>query len=179
MARVGELQPDRIAYYGYAHVPWFSPGQRAYSDADVPRGQDRWELYLRGRELLESAGYADIGLDHFAMPTDELAVAHRTDDLHRNFMGYTTSRATVTLALGCSAIGDCWDTYVQNEKGVEEYERIVLEEHRLPIVKGHTLSESEQTVRRHILNLMCQGPHRLAAAPPALYGPRTGGRPVE
>ncbi len=157
MERVDALRPDRIAYYGYAHVPWFSPGQRAYSEADIPRGQDRWDLYARGRQLLETAGYHDIGLDHFALPDDELAVTHRAGDLHRNFMGYTTSQAAVTIGLGCSAIGDCWDTYVQNEKKVEDYQRAVLEEGRLPIVQGHTLTANEQTVRRHILNLMCHG----------------------
>jgi len=156
MQRVEALRPDRIAYYGYAHVPWFSPGQRAYSEADVPQGQARWDLYSRGRQMLESSGYHDIGLDHFALPEDELTTAQRAGRLHRNFMGYTTSQAAVTIALGCSAIGDCWDTYVQNEKKVEDYQRAVMD-HRLPIVKGHSLTPTEQTVRRHILNLMCRG----------------------
>ena len=155
--KVRELAPDRIAFYGYAHVPWHSPGQRAYSEADLPRGRDRWQLYRTGRRLLLDAGYYDIGLDHFALPQDDLTVAHRAGRLHRNFMGYTTANTPVTLGLGCSAIGDSWDTFVQNEKKVEAYQRAVLLEGRLPIVKGHTLSSTDRIIRRHILNLMCQG----------------------
>ena len=155
--KVGEFAPDRIAFYGYAHVPWHSPGQRAYSEADLPQGKERWQLYQTGRRLLQSIGYYDIGLDHFALPADDLAVAHRSGGLHRNFMGYTTANTPVTLALGCSAIGDSWDMYVQNEKKVEAYQRAVLLEGRLPIVKGHALAPEDGTIRRHILNLMCLG----------------------
>jgi len=106
---------------------------------------------------LEMAGYHDIGLDHFSLPEDDLYFASQNGSLHRNFMGYTTANTPVTLALGCSSIGDSWDTYVQNEKGVEAYQKAVLEEKRLPLARGHALTEAEQTVRRHILNLMCQG----------------------
>ena len=155
--KVREMAPDRIAFYGYAHVPWHSPGQRAYSEDDLPRGRERWQLYRSGRRQLLDAGYYDIGLDHFALPADDLATAHRDGKLHRNFMGYTTANTPVTLALGCSAIGDSWDTFVQNEKKVEAYQRTVLLEGRLPIVKGHALSPTDQTIRRHILNLMCRG----------------------
>lgn len=166
VAKIDQLRPDRIAFYGYAHVPWVSPGQRAYSENDLPRGVDKWELYESGKQLLEEIGYKNIGLDHFALPGDDLYRAHRNGLLHRNFMGYTTANTPVTIALGCSAIGDSWDTYVQNEKKVEEYQRFVVNEKRLPIVRGHRLSSVDQTVRRHILNLMCQGktnwqPHSL------------------
>ena len=155
--KVGELLPERIAFYGYAHVPWFSPGQRAYSEDDLPRGEDRYRLYRLGRSLLERAGYRDIGLDHFALPDDALARAHRAGLLHRNFMGYTTVSNPLTLALGCSAIGDSWTHYAQNEKKVKTYQRLVLEEHRLPLARGHALTRDELIVRRHILNLMCKG----------------------
>ncbi len=155
--KVRDLGPDRIAFYGYAHVPWHSPGQRAYSEEDLPRGKQKWKLYQTGRKLLMEAGYQEFGLDHFAVPADDLAIAHRNGQLHRNFMGYTTANTPVTLALGCSSIGDSWDMYVQNEKKVEAYQRAVLLEHRLPIVKGHTLSSDDQKIRRHILNLMCHG----------------------
>ncbi|WP_116125425.1 oxygen-independent coproporphyrinogen III oxidase [Lewinella sp. IMCC34183] len=154
---VKRLRPDRIAFYGYAHVPWHSPGQRAYSEADLPVGAAKQALHATGRRLLEAAGYTDIGLDHFALPDDELARAHAGGTLHRNFMGYTTANTPVTLALGCSGISDSWDTYVQNEKGVEAYQRAVLLEDRLPISRGHRLTEADQLVRRHILNLMCRG----------------------
>ncbi len=155
--KIQELRPDRIAFYGYAHVPWVSKGQRAYDEADVPGGTEKWQLYATGRDLLEASGYRDIGLDHFALPTDDLYRAAAAGRMHRNFMGYTTADSPVTIALGCSSIGDSWDTYVQNEKKFDVYSRIVLEEKRLPIVKGHRLSQEDQVVRRHILNLMCQG----------------------
>lgn len=155
--KIQEMRPDRIAFYGYAHVPWVSKGQRAYDEKDLPRGAAKWKLYETGRDLLEDSGYHDIGLDHFALPNDELYGAAVNGRMHRNFMGYTTADTPVTIALGCSSIGDSWDTYVQNEKKVEEYARIVNEEKRLPIIKGHRLSEEDQVVRRHILNLMCSG----------------------
>jgi oxygen-independent coproporphyrinogen-3 oxidase len=154
---VNRLRPDRIAFYGYAHVPWFSPGQRAYSEDDLPKGADRWQLYQKGRDWLEAAGYRDIGLDHFSLPSDELTAAYDGGRLHRNFMGYTTVDNPVTIALGCSAIGDSWTHYVQNEKKVETYQTAVLTEKRLPLLHGHALTPCEQTVRRHILNLMCKG----------------------
>lgn len=157
VAKIKEMRPERIAFYGYAHVPWVSPGQRAYDESHLPRGQTKWKLYETGRNLLEQEGYQDIGLDHFSLPEDDLFKAYDKQELHRNFMGYTTANTPVTIALGCSSIGDSWDTYVQNEKKVENYQNILLFENRLPIVKGHQLSESDQCVRRHILNLMCKG----------------------
>lgn len=157
VVKIQELRPERIAFYSYAHVPWVSPGQRAYDENDLPQGLEKWNLYTTGRDLLEGSGYEDIGLDHFSLPHDELALAASSGSLHRNFMGYTTANTPVTLALGCSAIGDSWDTYVQNEKQVETYSKIILEEGRLPLVKGHRLTDQEQTVRRHILDLMCKG----------------------
>lgn len=155
--KIQELKPDRIAFYGYAHVPWVSKGQRAYDVDDLPQGREKWALYEIGRELLECSGYQDIGLDHFALETDDLMLAAKENRLHRNFMGYTTANTPVTIALGCSSISDSWDTFVQNEKKVETYAKIVKEEHRLPIVKGHRLKPQDLTVRRHILNLMCKG----------------------
>lgn len=155
--KIQQMRPERIAFYGYAHVPWVSPGQRAYDESDLPKGAEKWQLYALGRDLLEDSGYKDIGLDHFSLPEDDLFKAASDGRLHRNFMGYTTADTPVTLALGCSAIGDSWDTYVQNEKKVKDYTKAILQEERLPLVKGHRLSGGDQTVRRHILNLMCKG----------------------
>jgi oxygen-independent coproporphyrinogen-3 oxidase len=157
VSKIKDMRPERITFYSYAHVPWVSPGQRAYDDSHLPRGAAKWALYEMGKELLEIQGYKDIGLDHFALPKDELFQAHEKGELHRNFMGYTTASSPVTIALGCSSIGDSWDTYVQNEKKVETYQQTVLFEQRLPIIKGHKLSKEDQIVRRHILNLMCKG----------------------
>ncbi len=155
--KIQQMRPERIAFYGYAHVPWVSPGQRAYDEKDLPTGLKKWNLYVTGKDMLEDSGYKDIGLDHFSLPSDDLFQAAATGRLHRNFMGYTTANTPITLALGCSSIGDSWDTYVQNEKKVEDYAKIVLDEQRLPIIKGHKLNEEDLVVRRHILNLMCQG----------------------
>ena len=157
VAKIEELRPERIAFYGYAHVPWVSPGQRAYDEKDLPRGNEKWNLYTKGRDLLEAIGYHDIGLDHFSLPEDDLFKASTEDRLHRNFMGYTTANTPLTLALGCSSIGDSWDTFVQNEKNVEAYQQAVLVDKKLPIIKGHKLSTEDQIVRKHILNLMCKG----------------------
>lgn len=155
--KIQQMRPERIAFYGYAHVPWVSPGQRAYDEKDLPTGLKKWNLYVTGRDMLEDSGYQDIGLDHFSLPGDDLFQAAATGRLHRNFMGYTTANTPVTLALGCSSIGDSWDTYVQNEKKVEDYAKVVLEQGRLPLIKGHQLNGEDLIVRRHILNLMCHG----------------------
>ncbi|MFN3379114.1 MAG: coproporphyrinogen III oxidase, partial [Runella zeae] len=106
------------------------------------------------RGVLEMAGYADIGMDHFALKTDELYKALEQKRLHRNFMGYTTSNTRLLIGLGVSAIGDCWWGYAQNEKTVEAYyER--LKQNQLPIFRGHVLTREDLILRRHIQQLMC------------------------
>lgn len=154
--QIAKFKPERIAFYGYAHVPWVSPGQRAYDEADLPRGNQKRQLYELGKMLLQELGYHDIGLDHFALPYDDLFKAASAGSLHRNFMGYTSHPTRMCVALGCSSIGDSWDMYVQNEKKVEDYQRIILQEKRLPIIKGHQLNEADMAVRQHILDLMCR-----------------------
>ena len=89
MDAVCRLRPDRIALYGYAHVPWIKPGQRRFTEIDLPQGDEKRALYELGRERLEREGYREIGLDHFALETDSLWQALRAGTLHRNFMGYT------------------------------------------------------------------------------------------
>ena len=153
MAEVCALRPDRIALYGYAHVPWIKPGQRRFTEVDLPEGQAKRALYERGRQHLERAGYREIGLDHFALPTDSLWQAARAGTLHRNFMGYAEAFTRPLLGFGVSAIGDAGDAYAQNEKDLQQYhERISRRE--LPIHRGHLLNGEDQVLRRHILNLM-------------------------
>jgi oxygen-independent coproporphyrinogen-3 oxidase len=153
MDAVCTLRPDRIALYGYAHVPWIRPGQRRFTEADLPEGEARRALYELGRERLESAGYREIGLDHFALETDSLWTAARTGVMHRNFMGYTDAYTRPLLGLGVSAIGDAGDAFAQNEKDLQPYqERIARRE--LPLHRGHLLDAEDQVLRRHILNLM-------------------------
>ena len=153
MDAVCELRPDRIALYGYAHVPWIRPGQRRFTEADLPEGAARRALYELGRDRLERAGYHEIGLDHFALPTDSLWSAARSGVMHRNFMGYTDAVTRPLLGLGVSAIGDAGDAYAQNEKELQIYqERIGQGE--LPLHRGHLLDAEDQVLRGHILNLM-------------------------
>lgn len=148
-------RPDRIAFYSYAHVPWKSASQRAYSIEDVPAGDAKIELYERGKSMLAAEGYEAIGMDHFCLPDEELYLSYRNGTMHRNFMGYTPKYTKCSIALGASSISDCWDMYVQNEKKIEDYQRVIAEG-RFPITKGHRLSESQLEMRKHILNLFCR-----------------------
>lgn len=156
MAEVHNLRPDRIAFYSYAHVPWLKNGQRAYDESDLPAAAEKRALYELGRELLEAEGYADIGLDHFSLPGDGLFEAVQQGAMHRNFMGYTAVYTPLSIGLGASAIGDTGTAFMQNEKTVAEYEAMV-HAGKLPLLRGHLLSQEDRILRRHILNLMCQG----------------------
>jgi len=146
-------RPDRIAFYAYAHVPWFKPGQRHFTEDDLPRGDEKRALYELGRAMLEEAGYEEIGMDHFALKTDSLCEAARAGRLHRNFMGYTSRHAFPLFGLGVSSIGDSWTAFAQNEKAVEKYTQRV-EAGELPLLRGHLLDDEDLVLRRHILNLM-------------------------
>jgi oxygen-independent coproporphyrinogen-3 oxidase len=151
--KVVKLRPDRIAFYAYAHVPWIKPGQRRFTEADLPSGDEKRALYELGRRLLEDAGYVEIGMDHFALKSDSLYQAVETRTLHRNFMGYTARNVNPILALGVSAIGDAWTAFAQNEKLLEAWaERI--EKGELPVYRGHVLNQEDLILRKHILNLM-------------------------
>ena len=152
---ISELKPDRIAFYSYAHVPWKSKGQRAFTIKDVPSGIEKNELYDIGRYLLEMEDYHSVGMDHFCLEDEALYRSYKASEMHRNFMGYTPNYTKCSIALGASSIGDSWEMYVQNEKHVESYQEIV-NSGRLPIVKGHQLTSSELLMRKHILNLMCK-----------------------
>jgi len=153
--KVKELRPERIAFYSYAHVPWKSKAQRRYSEEDLPSAEGKRKLYELGRQLFRAAGYIELGMDHFALPTDSLYTASLNGTMHRNFMGYTTKATTLLIGLGASSISDTWDAFMQNVKEVEDYERIINEGH-LPILKGHLLTGKDQVIRQHILNLMCR-----------------------
>ncbi|MFD1095799.1 oxygen-independent coproporphyrinogen III oxidase [Salegentibacter chungangensis] len=151
-----ELMPDRIAFYSYAHVPWIKGnGQRGFKEADLPSAEEKRRMYETGKKMLEDAGYVEIGMDHFALKTDSLYKSVEKKQLHRNFMGYTSSTTQVMVGLGVSAIGDSWYGFAQNVKGVQEYEALVAEG-ILPVYRGHILNEEDLIIRRHILNLMCK-----------------------
>ncbi|KIC64093.1 oxygen-independent coproporphyrinogen III oxidase [Chryseobacterium taiwanense] len=151
-----ELKPDRLAFYSYAHVPWVKGvGQRGFDENDLPSGEEKRRLYEDGKKLLEELGYIEVGMDHFSLEHDDLYQSLIQKKLHRNFMGYTSSKTQLMVGLGMSAISDSWYAFAQNVKTVEEYQKIV-EEGTIPVVKGHILNEEDLIVRRHILNLMCQ-----------------------
>ncbi len=150
-----QLFPDRIAFYSYAHVPWIKGnGQRGYDEANLPNAEEKREQYETGKRLLLEAGYVEIGMDHFALTTDDLYFAEQEGRLHRNFMGYNASKTRVMLGLGVSAISDSWYSFAQNVKGLDEYYHL-LENNMLPVYRGHLLTEEDLVIRQHILNLMC------------------------
>lgn len=150
-----ELMPDRIAFYSYAHVPWIKGnGQRGFKEEDLPTADVKREMYETGKRMLAEAGYVEIGMDHFALRSDSLYKAVENKKLHRNFMGYTSSKTKVMIGLGVSAISDSWTGFAQNVKTIEEYYEI-LEKEELPLYRGHILTEEDEKLRKHILNLMC------------------------
>ncbi|WP_419701550.1 oxygen-independent coproporphyrinogen III oxidase [Mucilaginibacter sp. NFX135] len=156
MSITAELKPDRIAFYSYAHVPWIKPGQRKFTEDDLPDPEMKSKLQETGRDLLTGYGYQEIGMDHFALPEDELFHAEKQGTLHRNFMGYTPQHTQLLIGLGVSAISDSWYGFAQNAKTVEEYTETILKDD-LPVVKGHLLNETDLAIRRQILNMMCKG----------------------
>jgi len=149
------LAPERIAFYSYAHVPWKSPAQRRYTEADLPQAKEKRYLYELGRDLLKQAGYQDIGLDHFALPHDSLYQAAQTGTLHRNFMGYTTQKSPLLIGLGASAISDIGEAFMQNIKEVENYQQ-KISEGSFAIFKGHLLSQEDKIIQKNILDIMCR-----------------------
>ena len=154
--QVLELRPDRLAVYSFARVPWIKPAQRKFKDEDLPVGAAKRQLYEGLRERLLGAGYQEIGMDHFALPHDALAVSAREGTLHRNFMGYTDRRTTALLGLGVSAISETPSCYHQNEKVITVYERRV-QAGEVPTLRGHILSDEDRRRADRIRSLMTTG----------------------
>jgi oxygen-independent coproporphyrinogen-3 oxidase len=150
------IQPDRLAFYSYAHVPWIKGnGQRGFKDEDIPKDEKKRALYEIGKKLLYKNEYHEIGMDHFALKTDSLYESYQTGELHRNFMGYSSSKTQVMIGLGVSSISDSWYSFAQNEKKLEDYYKLIADG-KLPIYRGHLLTNEDLVIRKHILNLMCQ-----------------------
>ncbi|MBB4834066.1 oxygen-independent coproporphyrinogen III oxidase [Acinetobacter schindleri] len=155
IGQTNTLMPDRLALYSYAHVPWIKGnGQRGFKDADVPKDEIKRQCYEEGKKKLLAHGYHEIGMDHFALESDNMYQAFKEGSLHRNFMGYTASKTQVMIGLGISSISDSWYSFAQNIKTIEEYYEC-LEQNEIPVVKGHVLSQEDLIIRKHILNLMC------------------------
>lgn len=154
--QIGTLRPDRIALYAYAHLPERFKPQRRIADADLPMAAQRVAMLGDAITGFLARGYTYIGMDHFALPDDALAVAKREGRLHRNFQGYSTQPDCDLVALGVSAIGRIGPTYYQNAKTLPEYVG-ALQERRLPVVRGYALTTDDVVRRDIIMALMCQG----------------------
>jgi oxygen-independent coproporphyrinogen-3 oxidase len=150
------LQPDRVAFYSYAHVPWTSRGQRLFDEKDLPSTDTKMQLYQLGKKLFAGNGYRDIGMDHFALPHDDLYIAKLKGKLHRNFMGYTTQNTGMLLGLGVSSISDAGIAFAQNHKTIHDYYN-AINSGQLSVVKGYFLTEEDVAFKRYILNVSCNG----------------------
>ena len=155
MRQVIDLKPDRIAFYSYAHVPWTSKAQRLFNESHLPDAETKIQLYLKGKELLLQNGYADIGMDHFALPHDVLYAAREEGKLHRNFMGYTTQNTGILLGLGVSSISDIGSAFAQNDKTLHNYYEAV-NEGKIPVYRGYELNDEDLSFRQYILDISCR-----------------------
>ena len=149
-----QLQPHRLAVFGYAHVPAFKPHQRKIDEGNLPDSEARFLQSRAIADALIQVGYVEIGLDHFALPDDPLTKAAEAGKLHRNFQGYTTDDADVLIGLGASSIGRLPQGYVQNEVRIPEYQRLV-DEDRLPIARGYRFAGDDRLRGAVIERLMC------------------------
>jgi oxygen-independent coproporphyrinogen-3 oxidase len=154
--QVARLRPTRIALYAYAHLPQRFKPQRRIDGSALPTGEQRVRMLGDALAAFIESGYVHIGMDHFALPSDSLAIAKRQGRLHRNFQGYSTQPDCDLIALGVSSIGRIGATYSQNAKTMEEYQD-ALSQGNFPIVRGLALSRDELLRRAVIMALMCQG----------------------
>ena len=156
LEKITKLRPDRIALYAYAHLPERFKPQRRIHAQDLPPAASKLVMLSSAMRVLMAAGYVYVGMDHFALPTDALAVAKRQGRLHRNFQGYSTQPDCDLIALGVSSIGRVGPTFSQNVKTLDEYYDL-LNQGRLPVARGMALSRDDLVRRTVIMALMCQG----------------------
>ncbi len=156
LEQITQLRPDRIALYAYAHLPERFKPQRRIHTQDLPPAASKLVMLSSAMRVLVEAGYVYVGMDHFALPTDALAVAKRQGRLHRNFQGYSTQPDCDLIALGVSSIGRVGPTFSQNVKTLDEYYDL-LNQGRLPVVRGMALTRDDLVRRTVIMALMCQG----------------------
>lgn len=162
IAKTIELKPDRIALYSFALVPWIKPAQRLFKDEDLPVGKEKRDLYEISRSMLLAAGYVEVGMDHFALPTDLLSQALKNKKLHRNFMGYTDHKTDVLLGLGVSSISETPQSFHQNEKVLAVYQQ-KIQNNEIATHRGHVLTTEDQERRQQILDFMTNGEVQLSA----------------
>lgn len=154
--RVLAIRPERVALFHYAHVPWMKKHQTALDVDCAPDSDVKLGIFTRAIEQFEAAGYVYIGLDHFALPDDELAQALARGKLQRNFMGYTTRRGDDMVSLGVSSIGEVAGCFVQNAASEAEY-KLGIESRGFAIARGHELTADDRLRRDVIVGLMCNG----------------------
>jgi oxygen-independent coproporphyrinogen III oxidase len=156
------LQPDRLAVYNYAHVPWMAPWQKYLPEEAMPQGTTKYAIFRQATQQFLEAGYVYIGMDHYAKPTDELAHAWEEGGLYRNFMGYTTRAGQAELiGLGLSAISGWKAHFSQNVKKLSQYEA-AIEAGQLPVWRGYALNEDDLIRQRVIMEVMCMNRLRYA-----------------
>ncbi len=149
-----ELRPDRVAVYSFAYIPWIRGHQKKLDESTLPSADLKLDLYIMAMESFLDAGYEPIGMDHFALPDDELAVAAREGRLHRNFMGYSVMPASDMIAFGISGIGEVQGAFFQNEKKLSAYYQ-ALDAGGLPVQRGYLLNEDDR-IRQHVIReIMC------------------------
>ncbi len=151
--QIVSLAPDRIALFSYAHVPWLKKQQGSFAP-HLPEGPEKFAIFRTGVERFLDAGYMYIGMDHFAKPDDELAVAQRNRTLHRNFQGYTTKAGADLYGMGVSAISSIQNTYAQNHRAVPAYQEAV-EKRGLATMRGYKLSFDDRVRRAVVSRLLC------------------------
>lgn len=152
--KVIEISPDRLAVFNYAHVPWMKKHQALIHPEDLPSPQEKLQILKMTIEKLTAAGYVYIGMDHFAKPEDELAIAQKEKKLYRNFQGYSTHAGCDLYAFGITSISQLKEIYAQNLKTEKEY-YTALDNGRFPIFKGYRLTKDDQIRRSVIMKLMC------------------------
>ncbi len=151
-----DLHPDRLSVFSYAHVPWIKPAQRIFDQrGEMPDPEAKLAMFAVIREKLVEAGYVDIGLDHFARPDDELAVAHQAGALHRNFQGYSTRSGASLYGFGISSISQTEEIYRQSPKSLVPY-RAALDAGQIPMERGYRLTAEDKRRRRLIMAVMCE-----------------------
>jgi len=149
------LRPERIALFSYGHVPWVK-GQQKALDGTIPLGMEKFRLFAIGLERLTQAGYIYVGMDHFALPEDELCTAQKDGSLHRNFQGYTTKQGADLFGMGITGIGELERSYVQNVRGLHDYQGALADD-RLPVLRGVELTDEDVIRRAVISDLLCYG----------------------
>lgn len=155
ITEAAELKPDRLVTFSYAHVPWLMKHQQILEKKGLPDSSEKMKMFGAANDILTAAGYARLGLDHFVLSNDELSIAYKGHQLHRNFQGYCTRRTTGQVyAFGVSGISQLRTGYVQNTKDIATYIDSI-EKDVLPVSKGYILNENEQIVGRIIEELMC------------------------